>query len=244
MVITPVAPTVAAQRLELALQNSRPCRPNHPNGDCPTEQQNQSHQGSDSRPGVGRGTAGDVTLKSGATLGGTGTIGNLADTDTLIENGGRLTAGTVEGGVPVGGNLGTLTFKGDLTLQSSTSIWLVDLVAGTNADRVNVGGLLTLNNATLNIKFGGTFALNQVYTIATHGSGLNGTFAGLVDGDFVDPGNLYRINYGSGPSGAITLTAVPEPGTLGFLGLALAGFVTRRIRRRRAAVAAVSQIQE
>jgi len=194
------------------------------------------------------GAIGDLTVKSGATLGGTGTIGNLADTDTLIENGGRLTAGTVEGGVPVEGNLGTLTFNGDLTLESSTSIWLVDLVEGTSADRVNVGGLLTLNNATLTINFGGTFVENQVYTIATYGTGLvsdpflSGTFNGLSEGATI---GSYTLSYGNGLSGgAITLTAVPEPGTLGFLGLALAGFVTRRIRRRRAAVAAVSQIQE
>ena len=191
------------------------------------------------------GAIGDVTVKTGATLGGTGTVGNLVDTDTLIENGGTLTAGTVAVGVPVAGNLGTLTFNGDLTLQSTSSIWLVDLVQGTGADRINVGGNLNLNGATLDINFGDAFTPFEVYTIAQYGIGLagagpflSGEFDGWVDGQTI--GN-YTISYGDGSAGSfITLTAVPEPGTFGLLGLALAGFFFCRIRKRRAeAVASV-----
>jgi hypothetical protein len=152
-------------------------------------------------------------------------------TETLIQNGSTLSSGT-----PIVGDLGELTFNGNVTAAAG-SIWLVDLVAGLGggADLITVGGDLNITGSNLTINFGGAFVEHQVYTIAIYGTGLNGTFSGLNDGAFVDPGNFYRINYGSGPAGAITLTAVPEPGTLGFLGLALGGFFVRRIRRRRAA---------
>ncbi len=51
-----------------------------------------------------------------------------------------------------------------------------------------------------------------------------------------DRGGDYIFSYGTGSNSAITLTAVPEPGTLGLLGLALGGFFFRRLRRRRDSV--------
>jgi hypothetical protein len=53
------------------------------------------------------------------------------------------------------------------------------------------------------------------------------TFNGIGQGDIISG---YQIDYGST---AITLTAVPEPGTLGLLGVALGGFFFRRLRKRR-----------
>jgi autotransporter-associated beta strand protein len=192
---------------------------------------------------------GAVSVASGATLGGSGTIGGLSSTAT-IASGGTLTGGNVGSSGTVGvldplvtDAVGTLTFGGDLT-ASSGSIWLVDLVQGGTADLINVGGALDITGANLAINFGGGFVVDQVYTIANYTGGLTGNFAGFIEGAFVDPNSLYRINYGTGPSGAITLTAVPEPGTLGFLGLALGGFFVRRIRRRRAAAAALAQARE
>ncbi len=191
---------------------------------------------------------GAVTVASGATLGGSGTIGGIASTAT-IASGGTLTGGNDGSSMTVGvldpfvtDAVGTLSFGGDLTAATG-SIWLVDLVQGVSgtSDLINVGGALGIGGANLAINFGGAFVEHQVYTIANYGTGLTGTFGTLAEGAFVDPGNLYRISYGTGiGSGAITLTAVPEPGTLGFLGLALAGFLTRRIRKRRAAVAQVA----
>jgi autotransporter-associated beta strand protein len=187
---------------------------------------------------------GTVTVESGATLGGSGTVGGI----TTIASGGTITGGNDGSSVTVGvldplvtDAVGTLTFGGDLT-ASSGSIWLVDLVQGVGGnDLINVGGALTIGGSNLAINFGGAFVEHQVYTIASYGTGLTGAFSGLSEGAFVDPGNLYRISYGTGiGSGAITLTAVPEPGTLGFLGLALAGFLTRRIRKRRAVAAQVA----
>lgn len=172
-------------------------------------------------------STGAITVASGATLGGTGTMGG----DTSI-------AGFLDGGAAPA-TVGTLTFAGattDLTLQSG-STWLVDVVQGAidNSDTVNVGGALSIDaNAMLSVAFAGTFTPHSVYTIANYGS-LSGTFNGLAEGAFVDAGMKYFINYGGGTNGSITLTAVPEPGTLGFLGLAVGGFFLRRHRKKKGA---------
>ena len=92
-------------------------------------------------------------------------------------------------------------------------------------------GALNLNSASLSLALSGAFTADNVYTIATFNS-LAGTFNGLSEGSII---SNYRINYGTVTSGAITLTAVPEPGTLGLLGLALGGFFLRRRKKRSSA---------
>jgi len=186
---------------------------------------------SDSNSGTG------TTTVLAGTLGGNGTITG----DTTIGAAATITAGTI-GNSPM--DVGTLTFYGDLNTAGGT--WLIDLVQGGSADNITVtSGALNIAGANLApINFSGTFTGFASYEIATYATGqLSGTFAGLADGAFVDPGQLYYINYGTN---AITLTAVPEPGTLGLLGLALAGFFTRRTRRirRRRVEAAMVQSAE
>lgn len=162
------------------------------------------------------------------TFGGTGTISG----NTTIGADATLTAATT-------GTTGALTFSGDLTLVSG-STWLIDLVENNplGVDRINVIGNLNLGGATLDFRPTDTFSGNN-YVIATFGNGptLGSTFAGLAEGDTI--GN-YTISYGAVTAGAITLTAVPEPGTLGLLGVALGGFFFRRLRRRRT-VASLSE---
>ena len=174
--------------------------------------------------GSGTGT-GDVTVGNTGTLGGTGTIGGDL---TTVGAGGRLSAG-----VPgVAGGVGTLTFSEALTTEAG-STWLVDIVQDQNgvSDRVNVGGALNLDGASFLPNFTGDFTNGHVYTIASYGS-LSGTFDGWADGAVI---SNYQISYGSGTAGVITLTAVPEPGTLALLGTALGGLFWRRLRRLRAA---------
>ncbi len=161
--------------------------------------------------------SGQVIVAAG-TLGGIGTVSG----DTTISSGAVITGGTV-------GTVGTLTFSGDLTLESG-STWLVDLVETNpnDADKIAVSGLLELGGSFLDLNAVGTYSANN-YVIATFGN-LNGTFDGLDEGDVI--GN-YFISYGVSTANAITLTAVPEPGTLSLLGIALSGLLARRLRRKR-----------
>lgn len=158
---------------------------------------------------------GAVTVATGGTLGGTGTIGGA----TTVESGGFLTGAT-------DGTVGEINFASGLTTDLG-STWLIDLVQNVNgsSDLVDVTGILNLNSSTLSLNTSGAYTLGNTYTIANYTSRV-GTFSNLAEGAFVSG---YQINYGAN---SITLTAVPEPGTLGLLGLALGGFIFRRLRQR------------
>jgi len=187
-----------------------------------------------SKTGLGELYVNDVTTGSGTvtvnngTLGGVGTISG----DTTIKSGATLTAGTRTNTVTE-----TLTFSGNLTAESG-SIWLVNLVQDVNgvSDMIAVTGNLGIAGAIFQDAFTNAFTMGNKYTIATYTGTQSGEFAyfgSWVGGtERTIGGGQYLINYAD--MGAITLTAVPEPGTLGFLGLALGGFLVRRIRRRAA----------
>jgi fibronectin-binding autotransporter adhesin len=158
---------------------------------------------------------GVVTVATGGTLGGIGTIGGA----TTVQNGGFLTGAT-------NGTVGEINFASGLTTDTG-STWLIDLVQNVNgsSDLVDITGILNLNSSNLSLITTGAHTFGNTYTIANYTSRV-GTFNNLADGAFVSG---YQINYGAN---AITLTAVPEPGTLGLLGLALGGFIFRRLRHR------------
>ena len=165
--------------------------------------------------------SGTVNITDGS-FGGTGTISG----NTTIGNGAILTGGT-------DGTVGTINFNGTLT-NTTGATWLIDLVGDVSgsSDLINLGtGTLDLNNAILSLAVT-NFTAGNSYTIATYSSLIGGsTFNGIGQGDIISG---YQIDYGTT---AITLTAVPEPGTLGLLGVALGGFFFRRLRKRRNAAA-------
>jgi autotransporter-associated beta strand protein len=103
---------------------------------------------------------GTVTVNSGGTLGGTGTIGGAVN---------ALTGSTVAPGSAIG----TLTTTGPATLAGSLAVEL----DATTADRLDVGGLLDLAGATLDVTQLAA-ASQPVYIIASYGT-LSGTFAGI-----------------------------------------------------------------
>lgn len=172
-----------------------------------------------------------VTVSAGATLGGTGAITG----DTIVN--GTLSAGS--SALP--GTVGDLTFSGastDLTF-SSGSLWLIDIVQGAtdNADTAVVGGLLALGDAVFDptFSFTGTYTVGTKYTLATYGS-RSGSFVSFADNTIYTLGGIgggdYLFRYDDG--GAITLTAVPEPGSLLLLGaVGGMGYLCRRWRRKR-----------
>jgi autotransporter-associated beta strand protein len=165
--------------------------------------------------------SGAVNITDGS-FGGTGTISG----NTTIGNGAILTGGT-------DGTAGTINFTGTLT-NNTGATWLIDIVGDVSgsSDLINLGtGALDLNNAILSLAVT-NFTAGNSYTIATYSSLIGGsTFNGIGQGDIISG---YQIDYGTT---AITLTAVPEPGTLGLLGVALGGFFFRRLRKRRNAAA-------
>jgi hypothetical protein len=158
-----------------------------------------------------------TAVGAGATLGGNGSIGG----DTLVN--GSLSTGSAA----TAGSAGDLTFAGagtDLTFNAG-STWLIDIVQGATdqADTVVVGGLLALGNEVIDptFFFTGTYTLGTKYTLATYGS-RSGSFVSFADNTIYNLGGVgggdYLFRYDDG--GAITLTAVPEPGSLFLLGAA------------------------
>ena len=164
---------------------------------------------------------GTITVNSGATLGGDGAISGATTISGTLSTGELATVGSV----------GTLDFSGnDLTFNNG-SAWLVDLVLGVSesSDSVLVDALTLHTGSSLSFNLTGTYNADEVYTLATYTS-RSGTFSNFAtSGVYTIGGNEFLLNYGTN---AITLTAVPEPGTLGFLGLIFGGFLYRRFLRR------------
>jgi autotransporter-associated beta strand protein len=164
---------------------------------------------------------GSMTLASGQTLMGEGTF----DGGLILASG----ATNAPGSSP-----GVLTATGDVEFQSGSvfSVELVGTLAG-EADQLLMSGTedtLTLGGATLQLITPNVLPVSASFIIIDGFSVLSGTFAGLPNsGDTVaTANNTFEISYNLGD---ITLTVVPEPGTLGFLGLAgLLGWLVRRRR--------------
>ena len=190
----------------------------------------------------------DVSVASGGTLGGSGTINGATTVDGTLSGGlrGADAAGTI-------GDIGTLSFTGDLSANSGAT-WLVDLnndLTG-NSDVIALGDISTsvidLTNFNLAVNNFGTFTLGNTYDIATYtlaGGDIGSTFSNLLNsGDEITGlgGGKFQITYGNNISGndySIRLTAVPEQTTfLLLLPLLLAGLWMHRQRKRKQEVPA------
>ena len=179
------------------------------------------------------GAQGAVSVAAGATLGGDGTIGG----ETTINGSLRVGATTATAVT------GTLDFNDgapEAFTFGATSMWFIDLVQGTDStlsDRINVGALSIANGAQLSFATTNAFTQTEKFTLASYTNAWNGTDTFLGYGNnsvHTIGGGQYQIRYAD-EGNFITLTAVPEPGTLGLLGLAFGGYFYRRLRKRRAA---------
>jgi fibronectin-binding autotransporter adhesin len=157
---------------------------------------------------VGFGTA------ANSILGGNGTLGGVV----TVANGGIIAPGATAS------SIGTLTASAGVTFTGATAAYdddinaagLSDLLATTN---LNLGTTSTLNVNVLDSTSG------SPYTIATYSGTLTGTFAttNLPAG--------YSIDYGTGTNSSITLI-VPEPASVGLLGIGSLALLHRRRRNR------------
>lgn len=169
---------------------------------------------------------GNVTVASGTTLGGIGKIGGNTSVTGTLSTGTLATVGSV----------GTLDFGTKGLTFDGTSSWLIDLVQGVteSSDSISVSALIIGAGSNLTFNHTNSYNGDEIYTLASYTS-RSGTFANFAtSGVYTIGGGDYFLNYGSGTNGAITLTAVPEPGTLSLLGLAFGGYVFRRLRKCRA----------
>jgi autotransporter-associated beta strand protein len=148
----------------------------------------------DNTTGGGLGT-GPVTVNSGATLGGTGTIEALV----TVASGGILAPGAT--------GVGTLTVGDDLFLSGSA---VLQFGLGTNSDLVVVSGDLALNGV-LNVTDSGGFGTGK-YTLFSYAGSLitNGSASILTLGTMPNANLIYTVDISS--NGYVNLiVTVPPP---------------------------------
>ena len=171
-----------------------------------------------------------TTINTSATLAGTGTL-----TAVNIANGGTLSPGTT--------GIGTLN-TGALALQDGATVALE--IGSTTADQVKLNGAGTITGTVaLTLTLSADPADFQTFTILDGTAALIGYAAGgrlsylggtLAEGQVfnVDSGGFtqgFMISYLADGGKDVTLTAVPEPATVGFLLLGIG----LSLRRKRAA---------
>ena len=121
-----------------------------------------------------------MTVNSGGTLGGTGTVG-----DTTINAGGTFAPGNATPGAAI-------TVNGNLVFQPG-AVYLVQLNS-TTSTFANVSGSATLaGTVTAALAPGSALSLSKPYTILTDAAGHSGAFAGA--GVLGDPGIIAIVSY-------------------------------------------------
>ena len=188
--------------------------------------------------------AGTLTLSGANTYSGTTTVsgGGLAvegsmqssliemNANTILSGTGSVQAVTMDAGsiLSVGNSPGTMTFNGALTLMAGSTNIMQIFVDGFDVLKGNGANTLTMNGVTVFDFTGNTVANDTQIKLFENWSSIstNGaTFSviGLANGQSVDVSNLV--------SGGM-VTVIPEPATIGMLGLG--ALVTLLIRRMRA----------
>src|SRR6266404_2961705 len=107
-----------------------------------------------------------VSVNSGGTLTGVGSIGGLS-----VSGGGMVAPGN---------SIGTLTVRGNVSFDVG-GIYQVKANAAGQSDKINATGTATLTGGTVQVLAqGGTYARQTRYTILTANAGVTGKFAGVT----------------------------------------------------------------
>lgn len=131
---------------------------------------------------------GSLDVLSGATLGGSGTIGTGPGSKVTLASGGTLAPGN---------SIGTLTIDGDLAFEAGSRFAVEVNPEGADSDKVAVTGNAALNGGSLvHIGTAGRYRLRSTYTILSAGGTLSGKFDEVAsDFAFLTPSLLY--DYGA-----------------------------------------------
>jgi fibronectin-binding autotransporter adhesin len=168
-----------------------------------------------------------TSVASGATIGGSGTVGDLT-----VSSGGFINPGN---------SPGILNVSGDYTQAGLYTAEITGLTAGTEHDQINVTGSVDITGGSLTALFtAGTYAANDLIFILLNDGvdAITGTYSGFAQGATVIEydGFDWKISYTANSTtnsftggNDIALMAIPEPkaALLGGLGLLLL------LRRRR-----------
>ncbi|WP_435655765.1 autotransporter domain-containing protein [Brucella pituitosa] len=123
---------------------------------------------------------GNISVLSGATLGGYGSVG-----ETTAQSGGILSPGN---------SIGTLTIDGNLTLAPG-SVLEIEIAGNGTSDRVDVAGTATVSGSNVSVKTidpETSYQNGQLYHILTADGGISGEFAGVVSNSaFLDMSLAY-----------------------------------------------------
>jgi fibronectin-binding autotransporter adhesin len=130
-----------------------------------------------------------TTVASGATLGGTGTLGGALNNNGMVNP---------------GASVGTLTVNGNTTMGANSHLAIE--LSGATADKLAITGNLDLSalGNFLDVLSPGT---GSSWVIATYTGTLTGTFETITSG--------YSVDYGTLSNSQITLTATGSPGLTG-----------------------------
>lgn len=135
---------------------------------------------------------GSLDVQTGATLGGSGTVGSGAGSRVTVASGGTLAPGN---------SVGTLTVNGDLVLDKGSRFEVEVDPQGTRSDQVAVTGNTTIQGgAVAHVGATGQYQLRSTYTLLTTGGALSGRFD-TVSSDFAFLTPELRYDYGAGTVG-------------------------------------------
>jgi hypothetical protein len=153
--------------------------------------------------GVFRSSTGPINVSGGILLA-NGQFSGVGTVDTLTTFGGTI--------APGGASPGVLSVTGALVIrpESTVSILLNGVTAGTGYAQLQAGGPIALGGSTLNLTFGFVPPVASSFEILTNTGSLpvSGTFDGLAEGAvFTQGGYQFQITYQGGTGGdSVVLT--------------------------------------
>ncbi len=173
--------------------------------------------------GDNSGATGDVTVASGAVLGGTGTIGG---------------ATTISGSLRPGNSIGTLTVANDVTWNEGQA-WVFELGAGSISDQLAItdGAFLKGSGTTFLFDFAdsgeaGIYTLIEWSSTDSFGGEVLGTSFTLDDFDYENLANGLSGTF-SFDGNSLNFAVIPEPGVFALIFGVIGVGVTVVMRRRR-----------